>query len=119
MHLIMQEKTFALYEALLKLAPSAGALVAQCALVGQLKGPEIGLLALKECEQQLHLRFKPLWAAYVDLYTKNNNTEDAQRCYNTALSLITELPLINFRKAKMNELNQGERHPTRYPDSNS
>ena len=95
----------ALYEALLKIAPSAGALVAHCVVVAQLKGPEIALSALKECEQYVLPHFQPLWAAYADLYTKTNNTENAERCYDKALSLTTELPLINFLKAKMNKLN--------------
>lgn len=91
----------ALYEALLRIAPSAGALVAHSVVVAKVKGDGIGLEALKACEAQVVSHFQPLWAAYAELYTRSGNTMEAIQSYEKALSLTTELPLINFLKSRM------------------
>ena len=54
----------ALYEALLKIAPSAGALVAHSIVIAQLKGNNVGLESLKACEEHAVPHFQPLWAVY-------------------------------------------------------
>jgi len=91
----------ALYEALLRIAPSAGALVAHSVVVAQVKGVDDGLAALRVCEVQVMPHFQPLWAAYAELYARSGNNVEALRCYEKALSLTTELPLINFLKLKI------------------
>ncbi|SNZ19568.1 RNA polymerase sigma factor [Cohaesibacter gelatinilyticus] len=90
-----------LYFALQKIAPSAGALVAQAAITGRLHGPKQGLDALEQVEQQVGSAFQPLWASRAEMHAQLNENEAASRCYRKALSLTTDGPTIKLLNKKL------------------
>ncbi|MET1413923.1 DUF6596 domain-containing protein [Roseibium sp. HPY-6] len=85
-----------LYFALLKLAPSAGALVAQAVVTGRLHGPKAGLAALEAAEKQIGSGFQPLWAARADMHSRAGGFADARKSYEKAISLATDTPTIKL-----------------------
>lgn len=89
-----------LYFALLKIAPSAGALVAQAVVTSRLHGPDAGLEALAAAEQETGTAFQPLWAARADLLAKAGDREKTLVAYDKAISLTTEAPAKRFLERK-------------------
>lgn len=89
-----------LFHALLKIAPSAGAMASQAIVTANLHGAETGLKALDSLEQQIGTGFQPLWAVRAELFSRSGQFEMARECYDKAISLTTDLPVIRFLKGK-------------------
>jgi len=93
-----------LYLALLKIAPSAGALVAQAVVTSALHGESEGLRQLETLEDKLGSGFQPLWAARADMQLKAGRTTEAVDSYRKAISLATDPPAIRFLQVKLERL---------------
>lgn len=90
-----------LYFALQKVAPSAGALIAQAAITGRLHGPKEGLAALDKAQDHVGTGFQPLWASRADMHAQLSQSEAANQCYQKALSLTTDGPTIKLLNKKI------------------
>lgn len=89
-----------LYHAYLKEVPSAGAMVSQAVVTANLHGAEIGLEALASLEAQVGTGFQPLWAARAELLSRVSKLEQAGVCYDKAISLTTDIPVMQFLRKK-------------------
>lgn len=89
-----------LYHAYLKISPSAGAAVSQALISANLHGTEIGLVALNALEEQIGTEFQPIWAIRAELYSRSGQMDEANKCYDRAITLTTDLPVIKFLKNK-------------------
>ncbi len=79
-----------LYDALISVAPTLGALVARAATVGRVDGPGAGLEALDAIEDGGLHRFQPAWATRAHLLAEAGRLDEAARAYDRAISLTTE-----------------------------
>lgn len=89
-----------LYHAYLKQVPSAGAMVSQAVITANLHGAEMGLEALASLEKQIGTGFQPLWAARAELLSRIGKLELARGCYDKAISLTTDIPVMQFLRKK-------------------
>ncbi|MEH6497734.1 MAG: DUF6596 domain-containing protein, partial [Pseudomonas marincola] len=95
-----------LFHALLKVAPSAGAAVSQAVVTANLHGAEMGLKTLESLELQFGTEFQPLWAARAELLSRSGRLEMAYECYDKAISLASQAPVIRFLKNKQAKLSK-------------
>ncbi|MBM1557991.1 RNA polymerase subunit sigma-70 [Sulfitobacter mediterraneus] len=93
-----------LYHALLQLAPTAGAMVAQAVVTARLHGAQEGLEALDRVEAQTGSGFQPLWAARADFALELADLKLANCCFNKAISLTTDLAVLRFLRQKRDNL---------------
>ncbi len=93
-----------LYHALLQLAPTAGAMVAQAVVTARLHGAQAGLEALDRVEAQTGSGFQPLWAARADFALELADLKLANCCFNKAISLTTDLAVLRFLRQKRDNL---------------
>jgi RNA polymerase sigma-70 factor (ECF subfamily) len=76
-----------LYEALIAVSPTLGARVSLAAAVGEVDGPEAGLIELDLIDAP---RFQPLWATRAHLLAQSGRTAEALLAYEKAVSLTTD-----------------------------
>ena len=79
-----------LYAALVSMAPTLGARVAEAAVIGRLDGPDAGLAALDRVPGEDVRRFQPAWATRAHLLSEAGRWDEAVRAYEKAISLTTE-----------------------------
>jgi len=84
-----------LYDALITLAPTLGALVSRAAVIGEIDGPEAGLAALDDVVMMSGAdaavtRFQPAWATRAHLLALAGQTTDATAAFQRAISLTTD-----------------------------
>jgi RNA polymerase sigma-70 factor (ECF subfamily) len=96
-----------LFHAHIKIAPSAGAAVSHAVVAASLHGAKHGLTALDHLEEQIGPGFQPYWAARAELLSRLGETEKAKTCYDRAISLTTDPPVIRFLRARCAELQRG------------
>lgn len=89
-----------LYHALLLLAPTAGAWVAQAVVTARLHGPLAGLDALAAAEDQTGDGFQPLWAARAGFAHELEDIQLAKHCFDKAISLTTDVAVLRFLRQK-------------------
>jgi RNA polymerase sigma-70 factor (ECF subfamily) len=77
----------ALYDALVRLAPTLGARVSRAAVLARISGPAVGLAALDELGEPA---FQPWWAVRGHLLAEAGLVDDAARAYAKAISLTTD-----------------------------
>ena len=99
----------ALYEALVRIAPTLGAEVALAAVVGELDGPEAGLAALNGLSAPNAARFQPAWATRAHLLAQAGRTTEAVAAYDKAISLTTEASVRDSLRAAEVQTRQDEK----------
>ncbi|MEM7068515.1 MAG: DUF6596 domain-containing protein [Pseudomonadota bacterium] len=95
-----------LFYALVKLSPTAGAMVSQAVVTANNHGIKAGLTMLDEIEKQIGARFQPLWAARAELLSRSGKIQEALRSYDKAISLTTDIPVLRFLRVKRSKLDQ-------------
>ncbi|WP_299726626.1 DUF6596 domain-containing protein [uncultured Tateyamaria sp.] len=93
-----------LYHALLQIAPSTGARVAQAAVTARVHGPAAGLEALAQIEVEAGTDVQPLWAARADLLAQLGEGAQAEVAYDKAIALATDMPVIRFLRGRRDAL---------------
>ncbi|MCG8490383.1 MAG: hypothetical protein MI743_02105, partial [Sneathiellales bacterium] len=93
-----------LYHALMKFAPSAGAMVAQSVVTANLHGPNEGLKSMAALEKETGRNFQPLWAAKAELFSRTGDVANAKECYDKAISLTTDATVIRFLENQKSRL---------------
>ncbi|MDZ7823174.1 MAG: DUF6596 domain-containing protein [Ahrensia sp.] len=93
-----------LYDGLIALSPSAGALVARAAAVGALHGPQAGLVALQALEPEIAARFQPAFACAAHFYAQLGRQDEARHAFLKAISLSTSVPIRHYLMDRMQKL---------------
>jgi predicted RNA polymerase sigma factor len=82
-----------LYEGLIQLSPTLGALVSHAAAIGEAKGLDWGLARLNSLPTETVKNYQPYWALKAHLLKHLGNKSQAQQAYLRAIGL-TEDPVI-------------------------
>lgn len=93
----------ALYEALLRHAPTVGARVAAAVALGEASGPAPALAALDALSGEA-TGYQPYWAARAHLEARLGRNEDAAASYGRAVGLCGDAPARAFLAARLREL---------------
>lgn len=94
-----------LYEGLMALAPTLGAGVARAAAVGEASGPQAGLAALAQLEDEAIRTFQPAWVTRARLLAQAGQTAEAASAYNRAIALTTDPATRRFLEDSRSRLN--------------
>ena len=95
-----------LHRALVRVAPSLGALVALAAVDGEIDGPAAGLRALDAITDPAVERFQPAWATRAHLLAEAGRRDDAAQAYQCAIALTTDAGMRGYLTAKLLETGQ-------------
>jgi len=80
----------ALYDLLLRVAPSAGALLGRAAAVAEARGPEEGLVLLDAAAGEAQPDWQPYWAVRAHLLARLGRAAEAGAAYDRAIGLSAE-----------------------------
>jgi RNA polymerase sigma-70 factor (ECF subfamily) len=93
-----------LYDALISLAPTLGALVSRAAVIGEIDGVDAGIAALDAIDEPAVARFQPAWAARAYLLARAEHPAAAAAAYERAISLTTDAAARDYLRAALTEL---------------
>jgi RNA polymerase sigma-70 factor (ECF subfamily) len=93
-----------LHEGLLRIAPSAGAVVAHSLAIGLWQGAEAGLVALDRLEPAVAARFQPALAARAHLLASAGRIADAVAAYGAAIEATRDPSVIAFLRQRQGQL---------------
>jgi RNA polymerase sigma-70 factor (ECF subfamily) len=93
-----------LYDALITLAPTLGALVSRAAVIGEIDGPDAGIAALDEIDEPAVARFQPAWATLAHLLARAEHPTAAAAAYERAISLTTDAAARDYLRTALSEL---------------
>lgn len=85
-----------LYEGLVRLAPTVGALVGRAAAMGEVRDAEAGLALLKELPQVSIATYQPYWALAAHLLARLGRTAEASDAYQRAIGLCDDAAMRAF-----------------------
>lgn len=92
-----------LYEGLVRLAPTAGALVGRAAAVAEVRGADAGLQLLEELATSA-ATYQPYWALAAHLLARLDRREDALAAYRRAIGLCEDAAMRAFLVARAGRL---------------
>ena len=97
-----------LYEGLVRLAPTVGALLGQAAAVAELRGPSAGWALLAAIPTEAVQDHQPYWALTAHLLQRMGKANDASRAYTRAIGLCADQAARDFlaRRASIQPLEQ-------------
>jgi RNA polymerase sigma-70 factor (ECF subfamily) len=93
-----------LYDRLVALAPTLGALVGRAAAAGEAYGAAAGLAALEEIPEDAVSAYQPYWAARAHLLARLGRQDEAMTAYDRAIGLAEDPAARDFllrRKASL------------------
>ncbi|HZU49568.1 MAG TPA: RNA polymerase subunit sigma-70, partial [Mycobacterium sp.] len=93
-----------LHRALLRVAPSLGAMVASAAVDAHLDGPEAGLRALDAITDPAVTRFQPAWATRAHLLAAAGRSAAAADAYRHAIELTADSGVIEYLRGQLGAL---------------
>lgn len=85
-----------LYEGLVRIAPTFGALIGRAAAVAEALGPEHGLALLEQLPADAVATHQPYWATRAHLEQRLGHTSEARAAFDIALSLTTDPAVRRF-----------------------
>jgi predicted RNA polymerase sigma factor len=85
-----------LYEGLVRLAPTTGALVGRAAAVAEATDPATGLAALEGIDPQAADRYQPYWAVRAHLLRRLGRRREALEAYDCAIQLTEDAAVRQF-----------------------
>jgi RNA polymerase sigma-70 factor (ECF subfamily) len=94
-----------MYDALVRMAPTVGALVSRAAAVAEARGAEAALVLLKEIPLQSVETYQPYWALSAHLLKRVQRFDEARTAYTRAIGLCEDSGMREFLKQKAAELN--------------
>ena len=89
-----------LYEGLVRLAPTLGALVSLASTIAETTGAASGLAFLDGIDEPAIGRFQPAWATRAHLLVELGRIADAAVAYDAAISLTTDAPSRQLLEAR-------------------
>lgn len=99
------ESIAVMYEALVRIAPTMGALVSRAAAVAETRGAETAFQLLKEIPIQSVETYQPYWALAAHLLKRMQRFDDAKSAYTRAMGLCEDSGMREFLRQKAAELN--------------
>lgn len=85
-----------LYEGLIRISPTLGALVGRAAAVAEAYGSERGIALLEAIPSAEVVSYQPYWALAGHLYKRMQRKEDAHLAYSRAIGLSTDISIRQF-----------------------
>ncbi|OXL86741.1 RNA polymerase subunit sigma-70 [Paenibacillus sp. SSG-1] len=85
-----------LYEGLIRISPTLGALVGRAAAVAEAYGSECGIALLEAIPSTEVVSYQPYWALAGHLYKRMQRKEDAHLAYSRAIGLSTDISIRQF-----------------------
>jgi RNA polymerase sigma-70 factor (ECF subfamily) len=85
-----------LYEELVRLSPSLGAMVGRAAALANARDPRSGLTALDAIDSRSVLNYQPYWAVRAHLLARLGNHAAARDAYSHAIGLSEDRPVREF-----------------------
>jgi RNA polymerase sigma-70 factor (ECF subfamily) len=85
-----------LYEGLVRMAPTIGALVGRAAALAEAHGAEAGLATLKELPAERVATYQPYWALRAHLLAGLRRVDEAQEAYARAIGLCADDAMRRF-----------------------
>jgi len=93
-----------LYEGLVRIAPTTGALVGRAAAVAELRGPLSGLALLDDIPEAAINAYQPYWALTGHLLGRLGHRSEAREAYHRAIGLCDDPAMRVFLQAKASAL---------------
>jgi predicted RNA polymerase sigma factor len=93
-----------LYEGLVQLSPTLGALVARAAAVANAQGAARGLELIEEIPEELREEYQPYWALRGHLLVQTRQYSEARLAYERALGMTEAPPIRQFLLCKLQAL---------------
>jgi RNA polymerase sigma-70 factor (ECF subfamily) len=93
-----------LYEGLVRIAPTFGALVSRAAAVGEARGPAAGLALLEAIADRAMETYQPHWAVRAHLLTKLGRFPEARVAFDAAIRLTHDVAVREFLQRKVDAL---------------
>lgn len=85
-----------LYEGLIRISPTLGALVGRAAAVAEAYGSERGIALLEAIPSAEVVSYQPYWALAGHLYKRMQRKEDAHLAYSRAIGLSKDISIRQF-----------------------
>lgn len=92
------EEIALLYEGLVRVAPTIGALVGRAAAVSEARGAENGLALLEDIPTEWIKNYQPFWALTAHLSKRMERYEEARAAFSRAIGLCTDPSIREFLK---------------------
>lgn len=92
-----------LYDGLVQLSPTVGALVGAAVAISKVRGAEYGLAQLEKLPAKAISRYQPYWAAKAELLKCLGKQSSSQAAYTRAIGLSEEISVRNFLIQKSSE----------------
>ncbi|MDW6022298.1 DUF6596 domain-containing protein [Mesorhizobium sp. BAC0120] len=93
-----------LYEGLVRLAPTVGALVGRAAAVGEAVGAEAGLALLRDLPEASIMAYQSYWALAAHLFSRLGRADEAADAYQRAIGLCDDPAMRAFLIRKAEDL---------------
>jgi len=93
-----------LYEGLIRLHPTLGALVGRAAAVAEAYGPERGIALLEAIPSSEAVNYQPYWALAGHLNKRLNRSEAARSAYSRAIGLCADVSVRRFLSRQASEI---------------
>jgi RNA polymerase sigma-70 factor (ECF subfamily) len=90
------ESIVLLYDNLVDIAPTVGALIGRAAALTEAHGAEAGITALEEIEPRLARTYQPYWAVRGDLLSRLDRRTEAYAAYTQAIGLAENNAVRSF-----------------------
>ncbi len=97
------EEIALLYEGLVHLAPTIGALVGRAATVAEARGADKGLALLEAIPAETIKSYQPYWALIAHLFKRMHRYEEADAAYSRAIGLCTDPSIREFLKQQASQ----------------
>jgi predicted RNA polymerase sigma factor len=94
----------AMYEGLVRIAPTIGAMVGRSAAFGEAYCPEAGLALLEEIPRDLVTSYQPYWAVSAHLLRRMERRAEALAAYRRAIGLCEEAGMREFLSRQVAQL---------------
>jgi RNA polymerase sigma-70 factor (ECF subfamily) len=85
-----------LYEGLIQLSPTLGALVSRAAAIAEIKGVDLGLATLDTLDTETVKIYQPYWALKAHLLKQLGRNSEARQAYSRAIGLTEDATIREF-----------------------
>ena len=102
------EEIILLYEGLIRLAPTTGALVGRAAAVAEARGPSAGWALIEQIPPDSVVTYQPYWAQTAHLLAQLGPCTRARAAYERAIGLSEDPATRAFLVRKLSALPPGE-----------
>jgi RNA polymerase sigma-70 factor (ECF subfamily) len=90
-----------LYDGLLSIAPTTGAIIGRINALSEVQGPDVGIEALNSLPAEITQNYQPFWALKASLLSSLRKSSEAEIAYNIAIGLSQDEAVKNFLRKKM------------------